>query len=102
ARACRRAGWPPVRPDALQPPAPAIEQGSGDPGLPAGLADIAEPLRALDDMQPQAVYLLLEVQRSVLPKWFPCHGVVHSGNDRPDGPRCFWSQVSTLFRSGSA
>src|SRR5262245_47624749 len=63
-----------VPPVTFQPRALAIEQGPGDRGLPAGLADIAHVLRPSDDMQPQSVYLLLEGHRSVLPSGSPATG----------------------------
>src|SRR6266851_1004048 len=82
---------------AFQSLLPAVEQRAGDPRLPARLTDIAQHLGAPDDMQTQSVYLFLEGHRSILPKWSLAGGC-HSGNDRPDGPHCFSSQVSTLFR----
>src|SRR4029453_13600956 len=74
-RAPRAAGLPARRdavdPIALQPAAPAIEEGPGDPQLAAYRADIAEHLRALDDAQAHSVYALVEGHRSVLPQWVP-------------------------------
>src|SRR5436309_573945 len=86
-----------VGPVALQAPAPPVEQGAGDPQVLAHAAD-ATLRRLLHDAQPQSVYLVVQGHRSVLPSWFPCQGLIHSGNDRPDGPLIFQSEVSTPFR----
>src|SRR5438876_2435931 len=88
----------PVRTIALPASPPAVEQSARDPQLAAHRADVAHRLRALYRVQPQSVYAVVEGHRSILPKWFPCQGVVHSGNDRPGGPLFFASEVSTLLR----
>src|SRR2546425_11693254 len=85
---------------ALEALAPPVEQGARDPQLPANRADVAECLRALHDPQAHSVYAVVEGHRAILPKWSLAGGC-HSGNDRPDGPLCLPSKVSTLIRPGT-
>ena len=77
-------GIQPIGPVGQVPAPPPVEQGAGDPELPAGLADVAQGLRPGYHPQAEGVYTGLEGHRRSSPS--PHEGLVSNGKDTSYDP----------------
>src|SRR5262245_8120465 len=85
-----------VDPVMAEPVLPPIEQRAGDACLRAGRTH-PDLRRTTNDLQPHALYALVEGHQSSCPRLVSLVGN-HSGTDRADGPHFSSAEVSTLMR----
>ncbi len=77
-------GVQPIGPVGQVAPSPAVEQGAGDPELPAGLADVPQGVRTGYHSQAERVYTGFEGHRRSSPS--PHAGGLSNGKDTSYDP----------------